>query len=294
MTATGPETAAASATASRARRPAGARAPAGPRLIDQLAGIALSPKVGGSLAVLVVLLAAWEWGPAALGIPAFIIPPVSAVWAEFWWMAERSNLFWHTGITFLLVVAGFLIGSFLGAAIGYILGISRNAEVVLSPYILALQIAPKVAFAPLFVLWFGYNFMPKLLVAVLIVFFPVLVNVLGAVRAIDQQQVDLARSFKATRLQIFWKIELPASMPAFFSGLRIGSTLAVIGVVVGELVGGNTGLGYLLTFAQGQANTAAVFVSIVLLTLIGIVVYLAVVLMEGRVLHYLSRREADA
>lgn len=294
MTATGPDTATAAAPAPAGARPAGDLAPAGPRLIDQLAGIALSPKVGGSLAVLVVLLAAWEWGPAALGIPAFIIPPVSAVWAEFWWMAERSNLLWHTGITFVLVVAGFLIGSLLGAAIGYVLGISRNAEVVLSPYILALQIAPKVAFAPLFVLWFGYNFMPKLLVAVLIVFFPVLVNVLGAVRAIDQQQVDLARSFKATRLQIFWKIELPASMPAFFSGLRIGSTLAVIGVVVGELVGGNTGLGYLLTFAQGQANTAAVFVSIVLLTLIGIVVYLAVVLLEGRVLHYLSRREAEA
>lgn len=285
MTATEPKTAAPAAAPEALA--------AGPRLIDQLAGIATSPKVGGSLALLVVLLAAWEWGPGALGVPAFIIPPVSAVWAEFWWMADRSDLLYHTGITFVLVLAGFLIGSLLGAAIGYILGISRNAEVVLSPYILALQIAPKVAFAPLFVLWFGYNFMPKLLVAVLIVFFPVLVNVLGAVRAIDQQQIDLARSFKASRLQIFWKIELPASMPAFFSGLRIGSTLAVIGVVVGELVGGNTGLGYLLTFAQGQANTAAVFVAIVLLTLIGIVVYLGVVLIEGRVLHYLTRREAE-
>jgi len=266
---------------------------ASPSALDRILASLTSLKVAGSLALLVVLVAAWEWGPGVLGIPAFIIPPASEVWTEFLWMLDRSGLLYHTVLTFALVVAGFVIGSLLGAVIGYLLGISRNAEIVLSPYILALQIAPKVAFAPLFVLWFGYNFMPKVLVAVLIVFFPVLINVLGAVRAVDQQQIDLARSFKASRFQIFRKIELPASMPAFFAGLRIGSTLAVIGVVVGELVGGNTGLGYLLTFAQGQANTPAVFVTIIMLTVIGIIVYLAVVAMEGRVLRYMNRRAVD-
>ncbi|MEO1226006.1 MAG: ABC transporter permease [Pseudomonadota bacterium] len=267
---------------------AGASASAG--WAERLWATFTSLKVAGSLGLAVLILAGWEWLPGLLGIPVFIIPPASDVWAEFLWMIDRSALLYHTSITFMLVVVGFVIGCLLGAAGGYLLGISRNAEIVLSPYILALQIAPKVAFAPLFVLWFGYTFTPKILVAVLIVFFPVLINVLGAVRAVDQQQVDLARSFKANRLQIFSKIELPASMPAFFAGLRIGSTLAVIGVVVGELVGGNTGLGYLLTFAQGQANTPAVFVTITLLTLIGIIVYLAVVIVEGRVLRYMNRR----
>jgi NitT/TauT family transport system permease protein len=125
----------------------------------------------------------------------------------------------------------------------------------------------------------------------LIVFFPVMVNVLGAVRTIDRDQINLARSFNATRAELFWKIEVPASMPPLFSGLRIAATLAVIGVVVGELVGGNVGLGYLLVFGQGQANTPMVFVVILLLTLIGLIAYIAVVLVESRVLHYLPKRE---
>jgi NitT/TauT family transport system permease protein len=197
----------------------------------------------------------------------------------------------HSGITAGEVIAGFVLGSLLGAFIGYMLGMSPATEVALSPYILALQIAPKVAFAPLFILWMGYSVYPKILVAVLIVFFPVMVNVLTAIRTVDPDLINLARSFKATRAQIFWKIEFPASIPALFAGLRIGSTLAVVGVVVGEFVGGNLGLGFLLTFGEGQANTPMVFVSIVLLTAIGSLAYLAVVLTEQRVLHYLPARD---
>jgi NitT/TauT family transport system permease protein len=205
-------------------------------------------------------------------------------------MLSLSNLMMHTGVTAAEVLAGFVIGSLLGAFIGYMLGMSPTAELALSPYILALQIAPKVAFAPLFVLWMGYTVYPKILVAVLIVFFPVLVNVLTAVRTVDPDLINLARAFKATRMQIFWKIELPASLPPLFAGLRIGSTLAVIGVVVGELVGGNLGLGYLLAFGEGQANTPMVFVTIVILTLVGSIAYLGVILVEQRVLHYLPER----
>jgi NitT/TauT family transport system permease protein len=148
-----------------------------------------------------------------------------------------------------------------------------------------------VAFAPLFILWFGYNMAPKILVAVLIVFFPILINVLTSVRTVDPALINLARSFKASRWQIFWKIEFPASMPSLFSGLRIGSTLAVIGVTVGEFVGGNTGLGYLLVQGEGQGNTGSVFAAIILLTLIGIIAYALVILAERRVLRYLPKRD---
>ena len=242
-----------------------------------------------SLALLVLFLAAWEWGPGLLGIPPFIIPPVSAVAAEGVRMFNVTHLMFHSGVTFAEVIVGFAIGSLLGAIIGYLLGMSPSAELALSPYILALQIAPKVAFAPLFVLWMGFTVYPKILVAVLIVFFPVMINVLTAIRAVDPDLINLARSFKATRAQIFWKVEFPASMPATFAGLRIASTLAVVGVVVGELVGGNLGLGFLLSFGEGQANTAMVFNAIVLLTLIGIVLYGAVAMIEARVLHYIPR-----
>lgn len=245
----------------------------------------------GSFVLFVLFLAAWEWLPAALHIPPFIIPPASKVWVEFLRMLEHERLMFHTGITAMQVLTGFLLGMLLGMVVGFLLGMSPTAEFVLSPYILALQIAPKVAFAPLFVIWFGYTVYPKILVAVLIVFFPVMVNVLGAVRAIDPDIVRLARSFTASRFQIFRMVEFPASLGPLFAGLRIAATLAVIGVVVGELVGGNTGLGYLLTFGEGAGNTAMVFVSIIMLTLIGIVLYGAIVVIETRVLHFMPARD---
>jgi len=215
-----------------------------------------------SVALLVVVLAAWQWGPGLLGIPVFIIPPLSAVFDEFLRMLAVSGLMTHTGVTAIEVIAGFVLGSLLGAFFGYVLGMSPTAEFALSPYILALQIA----------------------------FFPVMVNVLTAIRTVDPDLVNLARAFTATRAQIFWKIEFPASLPPLFAGLRIASTLAVVGVVVGELVGGNVGLGYLLAFGEGQANTAMVFVAIFMLTVVGGIAYLAVILAEQRVLHYLPRR----
>ena len=269
-------------------RPAAQATENGPSLVAQL----LSRRESwASIVFLLAFLAAWEWLPGALGVPEFIIPPLSNVAAEFVRMLETERLVFHTGVTLLEVIIGFGIGSLLGMFIGYTLGMSPTAEFVLSPYILALQIAPKVAFAPLFVMWFGYTVYPKIVVAVLIVFFPVMINVLGAVRTIDPQMINLAQSFSATRWQIFRMIEFPASMPPLFAGLRIGSTLAVVGVVVGELVGGNIGLGYLLVFGEGQANTAMVFVVIILLTAIGIIAYIAVILLERRILHYMPRRK---
>jgi NitT/TauT family transport system permease protein len=244
-----------------------------------------------SLAVLVLFLAAWEWGPGWLGVPEFVLPPFTTVCAEAARIWDAERLLWHAGITSAEVVIGFILGSLMGALIGYALGLSPRVEAVLSPYLLALQIAPKVAFAPLFVMWLGYTMYPKILVAVLIVFFPVLINVLSAMRTMDDDVINLARSFSATRWQVFRMVEYPTTMPALFSGLRIASTLAVIGVVVGELVGGNMGLGYLLVFFEGQGNTAGVFVIIGALTVIGIVAYYAVVLAEQRVLHYLPSAE---
>src|SRR5262245_3751034 len=166
-----------------------------------------------SAVLLVLFVIAWEYGPGLLRIPSFIVPPLSTVANEAVRMWHMNGLLYHTGITSAEVLIGFLLGSLLGAFFGYVLGMSPTAEVALSPYILALQIAPKVAFAPLFIMWMGFNVYPKILVAVLIVFFPVMVNVLTAVRTVDPDLINLARAFKATRAQIFWKIEFPASLP---------------------------------------------------------------------------------
>ncbi|MDR3101545.1 MAG: ABC transporter permease [Paraburkholderia sp.] len=243
----------------------------------------------GSLLLLVFFLAVWQWGPSAFGVPEFVLPKLTTTVDEAWRMFGSENLMQHAAITAIEVIAGFVLGSALGVAIGVTLGLSPTTETVLSPYILALQIAPKVAFAPLFVMWMGYTVYPKIVVAVLIVFFPVMVNVLRAVRTVDPDMVNLVRAMCGSRWQVFRFVEFPSAMQALFSGLRIASTLAVIGVTVGELVGGDKGLGYLLVYGEGQGNTAMVFVSIVGLTVIGVLAYAVVVWLERRVLHYLPR-----
>lgn len=249
------------------------------------------PRIAASLAILLVFLAAWEWGPDLFGVETYIIPPLSSVVEGLFELFQTDRLWMHIGVTTFEVILGFILGSLLGMVGGYALGMSVTAEVVLSPYILALQIAPKVAFAPLFVLWFGFGLEPRVLIAVLIVFFPVLINVMTAVRNIDPDLINLARSFKATKMQVFWKIQVPGSMPPMFAGLRIGATLAVIGVAVGEFAGGNTGVGYLIVLTAGAAETAKVFAAIFVLTMIGIIAYWLVILLENRVLHYMPSRE---
>jgi NitT/TauT family transport system permease protein len=242
-----------------------------------------------SILLAVVMLAAWQYLPPRLGVPKYVIPQVTDLWSEGVRMWMQENLLHHFLSTASMSILGFVLGSVLGAAFGYLLGLMPRVERVLSPYILALQIAPKVAFAPLFILWFGYNALPKVTVTVLVVFFPILVNVLQAMRLLDRDMINLARAYNMGRWKIFWKVMVPASLPNLLAGLRIGATLAVIGITVGELVGGETGLGYLISFGQGQADTAMVFDAIALLTLIGIVMYWAVVSIEARVLHYIPR-----
>ncbi len=242
-----------------------------------------------SIAVFGLFILAWEILPPALGVPRFIIPTASQCLEELVRMWTSEGLVGHTLSTTLYTIVGFAIGSLLGAVMGYLLGMSAFWEKVLSPYILALQIAPKVAFAPLFIMWFGYNAMPKLLVTVLIVFFPVLVNVLQAMKTVDRDLVNLARAYSFSRWQIFKKVEMPSTLPNLMAGLRIASTLAVIGVTVGELVGGNTGLGFLISYGGGQANAAMVFNAIGLLTVIGILLYTAIAKVEERLLHYLPK-----
>jgi NitT/TauT family transport system permease protein len=242
-----------------------------------------------SVAVAVVVLIAWQYLPPMFGVPKYIIPRVSDLYSEMIRMWYQENLLKHFISTAAFSILGFVLGSLLGAVAGYALGLLPTWEKVLSPYILALQIAPKVAFAPLFILWFGYNALPKLTVTVLVVFFPILVNVLQAMRVMDRDLVNLARAYNMSMPKIFWKVMLPFSLPNLMAGLRIGATLAVIGITVGELVGGEVGLGYLISFGQGQANTAMVFDAIGLLTVIGIAMYWAVATVENRVLHYLPR-----
>lgn len=244
-----------------------------------------------SFLVLIVFLALWQWLPGLLNMPSYILPNFTSVVNEAILMWKHSNLFSHFMITSVEVIIGFALGALLGIFFGVVLGLSPRMESIFSPYILALQIAPKVAFAPLFVMWLGYTIYPKILVAILIVFFPVMINVLSAVRTVDPDMINMVRTLNGSRWQIFRLVEFPSALPVLFSGLRIAATLAVIGVTVGELVGGNKGLGFLLVDGEGQGNTAAVFVAIAALTLVGLLAYWAVVWAERRILHYIPKAQ---
>src|SRR5947209_1415585 len=184
------------------------------------AAVSRSSILLGSLAFGILFLLAWQFLPPALGVPSYIIPTVTDLAHELGRMAARENLLTHVLSTVAIATVGFVIGSLLGAAMGYVLGMSVFVEKVLSPYILGLQIAPKVAFAPLFIMWLGYNAWPKLIVTILVVFFPILVNVLQSMKTVDRDLINLARAYSMSRMQIFWKIEVPASMPALIAGLR--------------------------------------------------------------------------
>jgi len=217
------------------------------------------------------------------GIPNFILPSPLSVWTRF---IKALNVLYHTGITLLEIVLGLLVGVSFATVVGYILAKSRSLEKVLSPYLVASQAIPIIAIAPLLVIWLGDGILSKVVICALIVFFPVLVNTIVGVRAVPTALYDLMSSLHASRSQILWKVEVPASLPVFLGGLRIGATLSVIGAIVGELVSAENGLGYLLQLGDFQYDTPMVFVAVFMLIALALMLYGIVRLLENRFLKW--------
>jgi len=222
-------------------------------------------------------------------LPAFILPSPMAVLRRFLMVIENGSLLWHTSYTLLEVGLGLTAGAFLATVLGYLLAKSSTLERLLSPYLVASQAIPIVAIAPLLVIWFGPGLFSKVLIAGLIVFFPVLVNTVVGIRAVPQDLRDLMRSLRATRLQTLRYLEIPAALPVFLGGLRIGATLSVIGAVVGEFVGADRGLGFLINVGRGQYDTALVFVAVFTLVAMALLLYGAVILLERKLLAWQHR-----
>ena len=219
-------------------------------------------------------------------IPNFILPSPLSVWTRFVKAVKDGSLPYHAGITLLEIVLGLLVGVLFATIVGYILAKSRSLEKVLSPYLVASQAIPVVAIAPLLVIWLGDGILSKVVICALIVFFPVLVNTIVGVRAVPTALYDLMGSLHASRSQILWKVEVPASLPVFLGGLRIGATLSVIGAIVGELVSAEQGLGYLLQLGDFQYDTPMVFVSVFMLIALALMLYGIVRLLEVRFLKW--------
>jgi NitT/TauT family transport system permease protein len=201
---------------------------------------------------------------------------------KFLQMVGDGSLFRHAWVTLYEVLLGLLAGSIVATTLGYALSKSPLLEKILSPYLVANQAIPTVAIAPLLVIWFGPGVFSKILVCALTVFFPVLVNTIIGFRAVSANLYDLMRSMRATRVQTLHLLELPAALPVLFGGLRIGAALSVIGAVVGEFVGSDKGLGFLINVGRGQFDTALVFVAIITLILMALCLYGLAMLAEKR------------
>jgi NitT/TauT family transport system permease protein len=250
---------------------------------------------GGGFVIISILFALLVWSLVTRwsDLPAFILPSPLQVLTRFWTAFTDGSLLRHSGYTLLEVGLGLTGGSILATLVGYFLAKSPALERLLSPYLVASQAIPVVAVAPLFVIWFGPGLFSKVLISGLIVFFPVLVNTVVGVRAVSKDYYDLMRSLRASRVQILKYLEIPAALPVFFGGLRVGATLSVIGAVVGEFVGADRGLGFLINVGRGQYDTALVFVAIFALVLMALILYGVVILLERRFLAWQHGPQKD-
>jgi len=228
----------------------------------------------------------WHLVTRYSGLPNFILPSPYSVWTRFLKAIRDGSLPYHTAITLMEILLGLLVGIVFATIVGYMLAKSRALEKILSPYLVASQAIPIVAIAPLLVIWLGNGLLSKVVICALIVFFPVLVNTIVGVRAVPTALYDLMNSLHATRTQILWKVEVPASLPVFLGGLRIGATLSVIGAIVGELVSAEKGLGFLLQLGDFQYDTPMVFVAVFTLIALALMLYGIVTLLEKRFLKW--------
>lgn len=235
------------------------------------------------LALVIALWAALvEWQQ----YPAFILPAPAVVWNKLLANLGDGSLALHARTTLLEIALGLAGGLGTAFVLGYVLGKRRELEQLASPYIVASQSIPIVAIAPLIVIWMGSGLISKVAVTALITFFPALIATIVGIRTVDPDLHDLMRSLRASRWQIFWKLELPAALPVLFGGLKLSVTLAVVGAVVGEFMGASAGLGYLINLGRGVLDTPLMFVAIIWLVIIAQTLYLAVVALENRFLRW--------
>ena len=241
------------------------------------------------IGMMVALLAVWEAAAYLFSLPPYLLPAPSAIARS---MNINSAVLIKESLTTTLETAlGFVLSVVVGVPLALAIYLWRPFARAVYPILVSSQAVPKVAVAPLFLVWFGFGLLPKVLIAFLIAFFPVVINTAMGLAALEREKIYLARSMGLGAVATFFKIQLPNALPSIFAGLKISITFAVVGAVVGEFVGGQGGLGYLLLIANGNMDTALLFAGIVALTVLGIVFFALIGLIERLVLpsHALER-----
>jgi NitT/TauT family transport system permease protein len=234
----------------------------------------------------------WEAAVRFFNVAPYLLPPPSTVVVEL--AARWPRVLDGAVITTQEILAGYLLAVVVSVPLALLITYSRTVESTLYPLIVFLQIVPKIAIAPLFIIWFGFGFTPKLLLVFLLSFFPIVVSSIAGFKSLDPDVMDLARSTGAGEWLMFRKIRLPQALPSIFTGLKVGAALAATAAVVAEFVASNRGLGYLLLEYNGNLETAMVFAVILVLSAIGLLVYYAVELLEKLAIPWHVSQRATA
>lgn len=244
----------------------------------------------GSLLLALAVLALWELLPRAGIVNEIILPPFTEVAVALWSLLGADFFLTNFLTTLREIVYGFVLGTTIGLVFGTLLAVFKPIKRVIYPFVVGFQAVPKIVFAPLFVAWFGYGESSKVVMAIAISFFPVLINTLVGLESVPNDAVRLMRSLRATPSQTFWKISLPHALPIIFAGIKAALTFAVVGAIVGEFVGSSEGLGYLLNLYNFQLRIDRVFAVIVVLSFLGAFGYFLLEWVDRKLIYW---REDD-
>jgi len=244
-----------------------------------------------ALALLVIGLGFWELYVRVEDVNAVILPAPSAIAQTLW--DEKSLLVSDLWVTLKEIVYGFVAGFVIGVVCGVMIVYSKTAERTLYPLVIASQVIPIFAIAPLLIIWFGFGIQPKVIICALIVFFPICVNMVEGLRSADKGIVEVMRSYGASEPRIFRSVRLPAAVPFLLIGTQVGITFAVIGAVIAEWVGADAGLGYRMVVANSQSETSLVFAAIITLAVVGVALFALVRVVGDLVFPWQAKVESD-
>jgi NitT/TauT family transport system permease protein len=241
---------------------------------------------------LVGILVVWEVFVRGAGIKPYILPAPSVVLASLW--QKLPTVLAAAGFTVQPMLIGFAVAVMVGILLALVVAFSPTLQDIVYPLIVFLQIVPKIAVAPLFIIWFGYGLMPKILLVFLLSFFPVVVSAVTAFRSVDADIMDLAKATGAGAWRIFWKVQVPHALPTLFTGIKVAAALSSTAAVVAEFVASDRGLGYLLLEYNGTLNTSMAFAVIIVLSAMGLALYGIVEIVERLMIPWhVSRRSEE-
>jgi NitT/TauT family transport system permease protein len=240
----------------------------------------------GSVLLTLLLLGIWELLPRAGIMPEIVLPPFTTVAVAFWGLLQEGHFWGHLRVTLNEIFWGFVLGTLIGLFSGILLAVWQPLKRLTYSFVVGFQAIPKIVLAPLFISWFGYGQSSKIVMAIVISFFPVLINTLVGLESVPEDAVRLMRSFRSTRMQVFRKLSLPHAAPLIFAGIKTALTFAVIGAIVGEFVGAQQGLGFLLNAYNFQLRIDRVFSVIAILAGLGAVLYFLLEALDRRLIYW--------